>query len=573
MGANVVVLGLLKGLGTALALSSEADAKERAASAAASAAVDDLGKTYLQNNKDKPLVVYRTELDSYGFDNPNATFSARGYEQVIGRPEGVGAGVAFYPTIDRNLGSDAFTGRVINNLNEPRTDPLTGKKMQQSFLAEAYYVSERNKLELGEDDSRSRGSVAFYNKLKTQHIQDIGTIINKRLQEAGKIAGEKGLGAEPLIPSFKANEGLMRAISVLPQAEIEDIFMRAYDFAAGETGLNLSKEFYVPTMDELTALRSKYGLATPAELFESIKVQRLTGGPVSPQQIEEFKKQTAEKGFMGSDATALVNNKMYLADQLAQNIPEIKDAEAGARFINVLGRMFAPEGNQRGILNITKAGSEFDILIDSTAPPVVFDGTTYDENYFREIIPIFNNVEQQVGGEINFVGRDLLISVLASHLKKDLLETGTVGQMSRSADATQSGTLLAKLSLRKSFDGQTSNFNTYNLMREQNNVAFTTVSNIEGFTMLAVQRQQGQEVSAPIFGFVGALSLGLAGAKAQAKAAKKALFVFRDEEDDKLFNYMSSKYNDQFEIGGENIAVKDFLGADGQLKVSQLTGH
>ena len=36
---------------------------------------------------------------------------------------------------------------------------------------------------------------------------------------------------------------------------------------------------------------------------------------------------------------------------------------------------------------------------------------------------------------------------------------------------------------------------------------------------------------------------------------------------------MSSKYNDQFEIGGENIAVKDFLGADGQLKVSQLTGH
>ena len=74
--------------------------------------------------------------------------------------------------------------------------------------------------------------------------------------------------------------------------------------------------------------------------------------------------------------------------------------------------------------------------------------------------------------------------------------------MSRSADATQSGTLLAKLSLRKSFDGQTSNYATYNLMREQSNTAFTTLRNLEGLTRMAVQRQAGQlpaNVQAPVF--------------------------------------------------------------------------
>ena len=579
MGANVVVLGLLKGLGTALAFSAEANAEEKKAARAAKAAasdrqetqLDDLGKTYLNSNQSKPFSVTRNQLTQLGFENPNANFSAKGYEEVIARPFGVGAGVGFYPGIDRNLGADAYTGSVINNLNQRRIDPATGIEMQQSFLSEAYYISQQNRMTLGEDDSRTRDSVAFYNKLKTQHTQDIGTIISKRLQEAGKVAGEKGLGADPLIPSFKANEDLMRAIAVLPQAEVEDIFMGAYSFAAGPKSLDLAKEFYVPTMDDLTALRSKYGLATPAELFESIKVQRLTGGPVSPQQIEEFKKQTAEQGFMGSDATTLVNNKRYLADQLAQNIPEIKDAEAGARFINVLGRMFAPEGNQRGILNISKAGNEFDIFTDSTAPPVVYGDKTYDENYLREIIPMFNNVEKQVGGEINFVGRDLLISVLSSHLKKDLLETGTVGQMSRSADATQSGTLLAKLSLRKSFDGQTSNYATYNLMREQSNTAFTTLTNLEGLTRMAVQRQAGQlpaNVQAPVFGFVGFLALSLEGAKSQVQAAKNNLFVFKDEKDDEVFSYMASTYTRETKGAP---SVSSFLGPDGQVDITQLT--
>ena len=579
MGANVVVLGLLKGLGTALAFSAEADAEEKKADRAARAAASDkktemaiaLGKTHIQNGLNSPISFTRNQAMDLGFENPNALFPVKGYEPAVVQDSSLpGGGVSFYSTPDRKLSSDAYAGAVVNNLEQRRVDVSTGVPMLQPFLAETYYMFQQNKQTRGEDDPLTRKSAALYNQLKTQHISEIGTIINKQIQEAGNIAGEKGLAASPLIPSFKSDSGIMRAISVLPQAEVEEIFLESYNFAAGEAVLDLSKEYYIPTVDDLTLIRSKFGLATPAELFESITVQELRGGPISSKQIEEFKKQTNAQGFTGSDSTLSVNSKILLANQLAEKIPQIKNAEMGATLINVLGLMLAPEGNQRGILNVSQVGNEFDLFTDSTAPPIVYGDTTYDESYLRKIIPMFNDVEEVTGGQIRFVGRDLLIGVIASHLKKDLLETGTVGQMSRDA-TSQSGTFLSKLSIRKSFDGQTSNYATYNLKREQTNTAFTTLRNLEGLTRMAVQRQAGQlpaNVQAPVFGFVGFLTLSLEGAKSQVKAAKNNLFVFKDEEDDKLFDYMASTYTRT----SEGIpSVSSFLGPDGQVDITKLT--
>ena len=107
MGANVVVLGLLKGLGTALAFSAEADAEEKKADRAARAAASDkktemaiaLGKTHIQNGLNSPISFTRNQAMDLGFENPNALFPVKGYEPAVVQDSSLpGGGVSFYST-------------------------------------------------------------------------------------------------------------------------------------------------------------------------------------------------------------------------------------------------------------------------------------------------------------------------------------------------------------------------------------------------------------------------------------------------------------------------------------------
>ncbi|HAI40748.1 MAG TPA: hypothetical protein DCM40_22930 [Maribacter sp.] len=601
MGANIVLLGLAKGLGTALALKSEADSEEKKTRKAAEAEkleqLETNAKAYQTRNPNPLAIVSR----NIRVDNPElfggSTDSAKvmNYGNSPFRDEIDYLGEYYVPPVNttdaeanKNAAITLFTGTRLDGKGKP----VSRQGMPE--MAE-YYYAYRDLEQQGQETNnptlltRAANIRRAYNNQRSAVISLGAAFIGQmEAQPPTGFAGAGGVETTPNVYNLKLSTDFVDALarSGLPASEIQDIMMGMY--RATDSQFDANKGHYFFSSDELTEIRAEQGYFNPNPEMDAegnivpgtgVKLIRAIE-PVPGAVRQETINRASFVANTPFSTEINVGNRVALGNRMVNSFKQANISnvnvlgfnlatQAGAEnFTNMIGSLINPQKDGEvslfQIFGDAKSGYDINTIVGASSTFKFTDANGQQ----REIVVTEGDLKQAIndmvditvttGSGIDFVGRDLLAEVIAINIKRSAVNDGYVGPLNREQTATQSQSFNLKATATQKRG------TNEDLEKRRGNVdnLYGVLNDLDTLITRVVLRDEGAPIVAAYTGLTSVISRGIAGVQSQIGQFQNRFgFDFSEPEDRQLYNYINKKYKTALEAGAidENGAIKTDL--------------